>query len=73
MDLSTTTLRFHFPEYNNAYATGDRKHNQDFAVDLEWADVLTAIEKFAEYGNREAQCLQAVLRCISDHRDDATE
>jgi hypothetical protein len=67
---ATTTLRFDFPEYNNY---GNRSRNSDFAVEVEWGDVLIAIDKFAAHGNREAQCLQAVLRCIREAPPAATE
>jgi hypothetical protein len=57
----TTSVRFHFDRYNSEV------RGQDFAVDVEWSDVLIAIERFVKHGDRQAQCLQAVLLAYAEH------
>lgn len=62
VNRSSRSVQFLFDAYNFKEHRGDLPiRAQDFAVDLEWSDVLTAIERFAAHGDREAQCLKAAL------------
>lgn len=59
-------LRFHFPAYNSDNTTANRL--TDFHVDVEWADVLTAIQHFAKNDNPAAKFLQSGLDALDTAR-----
>jgi len=65
---SNDWVRFHFPGYCFSDFGSGYTRGQDFAVDVDWFDVLEAILRFAALGNRDAQCLQAVLAALVEHR-----
>jgi hypothetical protein len=55
-------VRFHFDRYNSE----DR--GQDFVVDVEWSDVLIAIERFVKHGDRPAHPGGAARLCRAGKR-----
>jgi hypothetical protein len=65
---ATTAVRFHFGCYN-FNNDADQFRTRNFAVEVEWSDVLIAIERFAAHGNQQAVCLQAVLNAIAAAKD----
>lgn len=55
-------VRFYFESYSfREYPSGARHRVTDFHVDVEWDDLLLAIERFAEHGHPVAKALKNAL------------
>ena len=57
----TTTVRFTFYDFGGK---PDSQRATNFAVDVEWPDVIAVITRFADHGHRIARVLRAVLDAL---------
>lgn len=66
---ATTTVRFLFDEFG-AKPSGIERYT-NFAVDVQWTDVIESITRFAEHGHPEARVVQAVLDVLAQAKEHA--
>jgi hypothetical protein len=67
----TVGVRFHFSAFGVRTFGRDKFRGQTFAVDLEWSDVLLAVERFAAAGRPKSAMLQDIFRALASAKGTA--